>query len=303
MKNIHTYIITLLLLIHSSMGNCASSCPKIDDEQHLTLNGYGRSSYRLNSLLLIEAIDNTFKINKNLPALDVGSGFGEFVYNILPTGIKKIYINDLDKKNLFCIRRNLREKYPEQIDNIEFIAGNFIKNNVESKIPDNSIGFINAKNVIHFFKFDELFKFAIISNKKLVKNGYLFLVFENKYLNEQKQLIEHIDSQAKTVGVKTIEGYNNVIKKEYHEHNFGGLDLNCSFETFEKTNNNIKMPGFPCQLNEAEQHHISPSPIKTYQLIIPEYLASILEKSGFKNIRLATMEKNPGVYLVLAQKK
>lgn len=247
-------------------------------------------------------MDNSFKINKNLPALDIGTGLGEFIYNILPMGIEKIYANDLDEQNLTCVKQSLTTTYPKRIDKIVFLTGNFISKDVESKITNNSLGFINAKNIIHYLSFEELLKFTKIANQKLVKDGYLFVVFENKYLNDQIKLAEHINKQAEETHVKNLVEWDALVKRNYEQHSFGPLNLRCSAKTFENTQKENKIAGFPCQINKNEQLSGTGIPYETYQLIIPKYFVSILEENGFKNIKLANLPYSPELFLVLAQK-
>jgi SAM-dependent methyltransferase len=295
-------IIYIALSVTLFIANSFASCPVADDQQHQTVNSYGLSSYTNNfSLEFIEKLDSSFEINKNSPVLDIGSGLGEFSYNSLKAGVTKIYVNDMDEQNMLCLKNNLNKTFPRNTNNITYITGSFIEEDVASKVPDNSMGFIHAKNVIHFFTFEEMFKFTEISNRKLRKDGFLFIVFENKYLDEQRKLIDLINKQLEASKSNNLNDQNHIIENAYNSYSMGDHNYKCSSKTFSETPNEIKLIGFPCQINRSEQNSNAYPAFKHYQLIIPEILANLLEIKGFKNIKLAEVS-NSRMFIVLAQK-
>lgn len=306
MKSNFIYKITACIFLFISTHCLALNCPSSNNQTDslLTINGYGNSTYENEiDFLILKKMSGDINIKSLSPVLDVGAGFGAFSYNAIKHGVNSIYLNDLSNDNLSCSLENIQKHLQTKDVDINLIKGDINKTKALDKIPDNSLGMIHAGNVIHFFKFTDLAKFIQTSHQKLKPDGYLFLTFENKFLSEQRNMMERIKNTVTLSESKTEQSIHHIIEKEYLTTSFGFGKFHCSITSYSKLPASWRYFGFPCQINRTENPMMEKyQPFENHLLLDPELLAIMLEKSGFGEISIAGFNNETGAYAILAKK-
>lgn len=270
-----------LLALLAINGMCLAAneaithCPPVNNENYLTKNNYGRSTYKNYDKEILQFIMAKFGDKLSLPILDVGAGYGGASYDLLQMGAKKIYANDLSEKNLNCMKDSINQSFPHEKDNIHYLPGDITDKKIFSKLPANRFGLVYAKHVIHFFTAEQISRFIVESHNLLINDGILFLAFENPFLSHQLKLVKNIRQDYFSIQQKEDNSWDKIVKNHYQASKFPNGRA-CSYHAYEQTPKSIRSPGFPCQIDTLYKGEL-----RTYQLILPDTLSSMLELSGF----------------------
>ena len=278
----------MIIVVYSNIIH--STCPSIDTNSHETVNGMGKSSYSDNymgfffSNLLIKN-----KLSLTKPIVIVGAGYGAGTLELLSLGAKEIYLNDLDSGNLICAKQFIDSADSKKSNNIHYLPGNISEANVLKKIPNKSIGFFYAKNVIPLLDFSELVKLIIDANKKMAINGRLIFVFENPILNDQIKIFEKMSSD-----INKLKNHDNTkeidtIVKYYYKN-----EILCSIKDYESTPINIREIGFPCVVHGKDNH---------FDFLMPSTISGLLKNNGFDVTESIEIKEHAGTFIISAIKK
>lgn len=278
-------MLLFLVCVNSAMAQeNFNDCPKQDEGSYLTQNNSGRSTYKGNGVeAVVDHLINEMKVDLSKPILDVGAGYGILSYELTKRGAKNLYINELNPKNLYCLKRNIDQSFPKKLYEPHYLLGDIADNKISNQVVSNSFGLIYAQNVIHFFTAQQIVDFLAFSARALENNGLLYVSFENPCIDQQKKLVDDIyieyANAAKIHHYTLKEGrekLNQIVLNQYMQTPIV-YGRTCSLEDYERTLNSIKGPGFPCGLEtvvDGQLHY--------YQLLVPEILAGIVKHSGFR---------------------
>lgn len=265
-----------IIAVFIFLSSCYGQCPEFNSGSHLTKNGMGYSSYidPAFGIFLTGLSEHDF-MDISKPILIAGAGYGAGVFQLLSSGAKYIYLNDMDNNNLYCAQEFVKSSIPEKLNNIRLLPGDINSKKIISSIPNNSLGLIYAKNLIHFFDSDKINTFFSTADHKLDKNGYFIISFENQFQDEITNMSRNI--RNKFINYKNNNSTDyvsmwNIIENEYLSTSFGVNEEHCSIEQYKKTSTNIKMDGLPCMIHRGNFH---------FNLLIPIYVELLLMKNGF----------------------
>lgn len=300
-------IMLLFLICSSAISKQINSndCPKADDGSYLTKNNNGHSTYKGNGVDdSIKNLIQKYRVNLSKPILDVGAGYGSVSYEFTKLGAKNLYINELNAHNLQCLKMNLERSFAMKEHPPHYLLGDITDPNIFNTIPENSLGLIYAQNVIHFFTAQQVINFFMGSARALENEGILFLSFENRFLVQQKALMDTINNEYDSIAKEyevNMEGasmkLDSIVIERYKNTPITPNGNNCSAQDYERTPKRIRMPGFPCLL-ESEKN----GQLYHYQLLTPEIVAVILENAGFKVLGVNQSGDKNGAMIVLARK-
>lgn len=304
--NFFVKIIFLFLLSSSAISNHLNieDCPKIDEGSYLTKNNNGNSTYKGNGQdKIIQYLIQEQGVNLSKPILDVGSGYGSASYEFIKLGATNLYINELNADNLHCLKKNLEQSFPIKGNLPHYLLGDITKPEIFNKIPPNSLGLIYSQNVIHFFTAEQIINFFIGSAKVLENDGLLYISFENRFLEQQKALLDSIDKEWGNLAPKFKANkekgkikLDSIVMDKYRTTPFP-YGTYCSALNYERTPKVIRFPGFPCLIEtvkNGQSYH--------YHLLEPQTIAYILQKFGFTVLGVSQYNDHNGTIILLARK-
>lgn len=273
------------------------SCPKRDYGSYLTKNNYGNSTYKGNGVEdVMKYLVQIQKLDLSKPILDVGAGYGAASYELIKFGATNLYINELSKDNLRCLKQNLDKNFKNNNLNLHYLLGDISKSKVLNAIPTHSLSMIYAQNVIHFFTAQQIFSFFENSANLLENNGLLFISFENPYLDQQNRFVDNIYNIYSAKNTDDTISLESVVLEQYKTKDITN-GIHCSAQNYENTSNSIKTPGFPCLLERVINEEYHP-----YQLLIPEMVSYILERKGFKVVETKKYNDKNGTFIIIARR-
>ena len=156
-----------------------SESSSLNENLSKTLNrmGYATRNIHPYTQAFIESVQ---KIKK--PILDIGAAFGFQSLACLKLGLK-VFANDMDKRHLRILQRNVPLEFRSQL---KCIAGRFPN---EVKFEDRSLGAILASQVLHFLAGGDIEVGVDCFFRWLQPGGKVFVIAGTPYL---KAMINYI---------------------------------------------------------------------------------------------------------------
>lgn len=284
MKLFVLVIFSLINLLHASSSHC--KCPRMDIKTHTTQNGMGKSSYTdfyMNRIFVPLWMKGMLNLNK--PILIAGAGYGAGASELLSLGANQLYLNDLDISNLVCAKGFIKKSHSSA--HVEYLPGNISSPELMSKIPDNSLGLVYAKNLIQFQNAIEIVDLIKGSKRKLQSNGQLVIVFENAGLEQQMELIEQIRNDFKMAQKSSGQITLDDVTKQHYQ-----AVTACSVKDYEDTPKDIRGVGFPCIYHFKKM---------MFNSLTPKTVESLLKTHGFRVIDSQRPRKD--TFIISAIKK
>lgn len=168
-------------------------CPENDETVPVAVATLNKRGYTLNCLdPYTSKLIATVKKTPGL-VLEIGAAYGYFSKQVLNKTSATMLINDIEKKHLQIIERELKE---EQKTRVKFLAGNLLSD--EISIEDASLDYVNLCRVSHYFSGEQL-RTALTKIKAMLKPGGLFcFVSETPFGGMFKEFIPLYQERKRT---------------------------------------------------------------------------------------------------------
>ena len=143
-----------------------------------------------------------------------------------------------------------------------------------SKLPNDKFTLVFARNVIHFFTYDQLIKFVENINEKMVVGGVLVLRFENNFLESLNKIVQKSFEEKKN---NPNEPLDSIVKSVYNNYPFrkSNNQAKCSYTIYSRAQHNMRFPGFPCELSKSKFVDFD------IQLLTPDNVHGLMEAAGY----------------------
>lgn len=162
-----------------------------------------------------------------LPAMDIGTAYGDLVLEALRVGAEKVFANDLDRRHLDI----LRERAGAAESRIIFVHGRF----PEIDVQPASMGAICVSRVLHFLSGAEIERCATWLFETLAPGGVVVATAETPYLGILRRFIPIYEERRRTgapwPGV--VENLYEYIETQSYPQMMNFLDTTVLARTFE----------------------------------------------------------------------
>ena len=265
-------ILFLMVITFSAQARSPNNCPPFVKASFMTQNNDGHSSYVNPDLdKFLKWLHHATKFDLNKPMLDIGAGHGGGTYELIKLGAKQIYVNDLDKNNLDCMRSYISKYTRKNNADIIYLPGDISSDGILKKLPNHELSFVFAKNAIQFLSYHQLMTLIKAFNQKVAKGGIVVIIFENPYWKKLDLMIAGIFKERRKYPNMALE---NIVKIAYQDVVFPGL-RRCSFDAYQKAPEDMRLPGFPCKLPLENGYG---------QLLNPYIIVALMRSAGFNYI-------------------